>query len=91
MANGKMKNFMNITAFASVALIGVTLLLNFFGIGGNIFSTIGNCLAYIITAVVAWFYVKNKKNVWIYVIYFVSIVLILVAVILPLVGVTFGK
>ena len=85
MASKDIKGIINFLSFISVGLIGVTLLLGklgiFQGIGGALI-TVANVLAYIITAIAAFYYVRNKKNVWVWIVYVVSIVLIVISYII---------
>lgn len=76
------RKMMNLLAYVAIALIGVCLLLGKLGLSGNIsnaFLTIGNIIAYLIVAVGGWFYIANRKNVWLWVVYFVSLVLIIIS------------
>lgn len=85
MAKKDFKGIINLLAFVAVGLIGVTLLLNSIGILGEIsgaFTMVANILAYIITAIAAFYYVRNKKNVWVWIIYVVALVLIVISYIL---------
>lgn len=79
------RSFLNLFAFVAIALIGICLLLGKLEIGGGIISAlalIGNVIAYVIVAIGGWFYIANRKNVWLWVIYFVSIVLIVISYII---------
>jgi len=86
MAGGKdIKGIINFLSFISVGLIGVTLLLGKIGILPGISGAliiVANVLAYIITAIAAFCYVRNKKNVWVWIVYIVSIVLIVISYII---------
>lgn len=86
MAGGKdIKGIINFLSFISVGLIGVTLLLGKIGILPGISGAliiVANVLAYIITAIAAFYYVRSKKNVWVWIVYIVSIVLIVISYII---------
>jgi len=87
MANNKKdwRAFLNVLAFASVALIGVSLFVSMLFNGSlGILTTIGQVFAYLITTIAAWYFVSNKKNVWLWVTYFVSIALIIISIVVPL-------
>lgn len=85
MANKEFKNLLNILAFIAIGLVGVSLLLANVGLGGEIsaaLTMIANILAYIITAIAAFFYIKNKRSIVLWIIYAVSVVLIVISYIL---------
>lgn len=69
----------NLCAFISVILIGISLILTKIGALGsvaNALCVIANVVAYLIVCVVSFFYVKNRRNVWLWVAWVVSVVLI---------------
>ncbi len=77
----------NALAFVSVMLIGIALILvKIFGGGqvSTVIANVANALAYIITAISGFFFVKNKKQVWIWVAYLVGVVMIIIGFILTL-------
>lgn len=85
MANKDFKGIINFFAFVAIALVGVALLLANIGLNGNISSAltlVANLLAYFITAIAGFYFVKNKNNVWYWVIYAVAIVLIVISYII---------
>lgn len=85
MAGKDIKGIINFLSFVSVGLIGVTLLLSKLGLFSGIASAliiVANVLAYIITAIAAFYYVRSKKNVWVWIVYIVSIVLIVISYII---------
>lgn len=76
------RKMMNLIAYVSVCIIGVCLLLGALGASGSVlsaFATIGNVLAYCIVAIGGWFYIRNRKNVWVWVVYFVALVMIIIS------------
>lgn len=79
--------FVNALAFVSVVLIGIALILvKIFG-AGSVSATIqnvANALAYIVTAIAGFFYVKNKKETWMWIAYLVGLVMIVIGFILIL-------
>lgn len=84
-----MKRFMNMLAFIGLALIAVALIvakiLGAVGVTASVVSavrTVGECIAYIVTAVYAFYFVKNKRNAWWWVVYCVSIVVVVLLLIL---------
>jgi len=79
------RKIMNLFAYIATVMIGVCLLLSKLGILSGIadaLRVIALVIAYIIVAIGGWFYIANKKNVWLWVVYFVSLVLIIVSYIL---------
>ena len=75
------RRFMNLCAYIAIICVGVCLLLSKIGIFGSFataLSIIAHTIAYIIVAIGGWFYIANKRNVWLYVTYFVALVLIIV-------------
>ena len=85
MAKGDFGKFLNILAYVSIVLVAVALviskILGWAKAGEDIASAmqlVANILAYFITAIAAFYYVRNKKNVWVTVVYIVSLILIIV-------------
>ncbi len=86
-----MKKFMSILAFLGLCFVAFALLLarvlDAVGVHANVTSamlTIGQCLAYIVTMVYAFNFVKGKRSPWWWVAYWVSVVVILLLVILQI-------
>ncbi len=84
-----MKRFMNMLAFIGLCLVAFALLLakllGVFGVSAsavNAIQLVGECIAYIVTMVYAFYFVKNKRNVWWWVAYCVSAVVVVLLVIL---------
>ena len=82
MANKDFKGLLNLIAFVAIGLVGLTLILSKVGVFGEItgaITTVAHVLAYLITAIAGFYYVKNKNNIWVWIIYAVSIVLIILS------------
>ena len=84
-----MKKFMSMLAFVAMFMVAFALLLakllGVFGVSANITGAIlkvGECLAYIVTMVYAFNYVKGKRSPWWWVAYWVSVVVIVLIFIL---------
>lgn len=86
MAKNNFNKVFEFIAFIGLACIAVVLVLqNILKANGNVVSAlrlVGECIAYFVTAVSAFFYVRSKRNVWWYVAYTIAVVLIIVFVIL---------
>lgn len=75
----------NLCAFIAVILIGVSLILSRIGAFGQVagaFLIIANVIAYLVVSVVSFFYIAHKKNVWLWIVWVVSIVLIVLSYVL---------
>lgn len=84
-----MKKFMNMLAFIGLCLVAFALLLakllGVFGVSASAVSAIqmvGECIAYVVTMVYAFYYVRSKRNAWWWVAYCVSVVVVLLLIIL---------
>lgn len=80
MAKSNFGKVMNFIAFVGLAIVAVILVLQKI-LSGEIIGalrTIGESIAYFVTAVSAFFYVKTKRNVWWYVAYAVCVILVIV-------------
>ncbi len=76
---------LNLVAFIAVVIIGVALILGKIGIGAKLSSalmTIAQILAYSIVAIISSFWICSKRNVWLWVTWAVSVVLIIISFIL---------
>ena len=85
MAKNNFGKIVNFIAFAGLAIIAVVLILQKINLSGdlmNAFRTIGESIAYTVTAISAFFYVRSKRNVWWYVAYTVAVVLVAVFMII---------
>ena len=72
----------NLISFAAVICIGVALILSRIGALGEIagaLMTIAQTIAYLVVSIVSFFYVRNKRNVWIWVTWIIAIVLIVIS------------
>ena len=72
----------NLVSFVAVICIGVALILSKIGALGSIagaLMTIAQTIAYLVVSVVSVFYVYRKKNVWIWITWIVSIILIVLS------------
>lgn len=84
-----MKKFMSILAFLGLCFVAFALLLarilGAIGVSASVTNamlSVGECLAYIVTMVYAFNFVKGKRSPWWWVAYWVSVVVILLLVIL---------
>ena len=71
--------------FIAVICVGISLLLSKVGLSGqisNALSIIAQVLSYIVLIVISSFYVVRKKNVWLWVVWAIAVILIIVGVIL---------
>ena len=86
MAKNNFSKVIDCIAFIGLCLVAIVLVLQkiFSGDGSFISAlrTIGESIAYTITAISAFFYVRTKRNVWWYIGYTVALVLVVVFVII---------
>lgn len=89
MANGNFKKFVYIVAFIGTICVALALVLQAIFKGNtnmakftNAINIVGQVIAYSITCVSAFFYVKNKRNVAWMITYCVAVTVIIVMVIL---------
>ncbi|MBQ3494460.1 MAG: hypothetical protein IJA69_03505 [Clostridia bacterium] len=89
MANGSMKRVVNMFAFVGMCLIAFALLLmrilGWVGVSIDVlywFQRVGECLAYVVTAIYAFVYVRTKRNVWWWVAYAVALTVIVLMLVL---------
>lgn len=76
----------NLCAFVAVILIGLSLIFaKIIPSVAGAFSTIAQVISYVVVSVVSFFYIAHKKNVWLWVVWIIAIVLIVVGVVLGLV------
>ncbi|MBQ9795948.1 MAG: hypothetical protein IJW36_03225 [Clostridia bacterium] len=82
MAKNNVSKVINFIAFVGLAIVAVVLVLQkIFSTNLDLlvaFRTIGEAIAYFITAISAYFYVRSKRNVWWYVAYTVAVVLVVI-------------
>ena len=85
MARNNWNKVFDFIAFIGLCIVAVVLVLqNILKANGDVVSAlrlIGECIAYFVTAVSAFFYVRSKRNVWWYVAYAVALVLIIIFII----------
>lgn len=80
MAKTNMGKIVNFIAFVGLVMVAVVLVLQKI-VQGEIIGalrTVGEAIAYFITAVSAFFYVRSKRNVWWYVAYTVAVILVII-------------
>ena len=77
------RGFMNLVAFVAMCCIGVALVCGrIFPSVAAAFDSVAKILAYLITAVSAFYFVRNKRNTVYYIIWAVVVVLIVVLMLL---------
>ncbi len=84
-----MKKFMNMLAFIGIVVVAVALLiakiLALVDVSAGAVTAlqmVGECIAYIVTMVYAFYFVKNKRNVWWWIAYVAAAVIVVLLVIL---------
>lgn len=86
MAKKNWNKLFEFVAFVGLILIAVVLILQkVFSSNGaltNAMQIIGQSIAYFITAVSAYFYVRSKRNIWWFIAYAVAAVLVVVFMII---------
>lgn len=80
MAKNNTKKVINFIAFVGLMMVAVVLVLQKIVQGDliNAMRVVGESIAYLITAISAFFYVRSKRNVWWYVAYTVALVLVVI-------------
>lgn len=84
MAKSNFSKLINSLAFIGLIIIAIVLVLQKF-MDGQLLTAlhiIGEAIAYLVTAITAYFYVQSKRGVWWYVAYFVALALIVVFMVL---------
>ena len=74
--------FINFIGFIAVICVGISLLLSKVGLTGsvsNAFATIANVISYVILVTISCFYVARKRNIWLWVVWAIAVILIIVA------------
>ena len=91
MANNSVgfKKFLNLLAFIAIIAVAVALLM------GMIFTTntsvvsalklVAECIAYLVTAIYAFYYIYSMRNTAVTIVYFVAVIIIIVSFIVPIV------
>ena len=84
-----MKKFMNMLAFIGIVVVAIALLiakiLALVDVSAGAVTAlqmVGECIAYIVTMVYAFYFVKNKRNVWWWVAYVAAVVVVVLLIIL---------
>ena len=87
MAKGDFGKFLNLLAFIGIIMVAVALLIAKIASwingssGGSLVSAlslVANFIAYLITAIAAFYYVRSKKNIWISIVFIVALIIMLV-------------
>ncbi len=76
---------LNLFSFVAVICIGVALMLSKIGALGSVAGallTIAQTIAYIVVSIVSFFYVYKKRRLWIWIVWAISIVLIVLSYVL---------
>lgn len=78
-------SLLNMIGFVGIMLVAIALIFaKIFG-GGTLTSAmniIAETIAYLITAIVAYYYVRSKRNVWYFIAFAVAVILIIIFMIL---------
>ncbi len=84
-----MKKFMNMLAFIGIVVVAIALLISkilaLVDVSASAVTAlqmVGECIAYIVTMVYAFYFVKNKRNVWWWVAYVAAVVVVVLLIIL---------
>ena len=83
-SNWNFRNFLNLIAYVAIFCIGAALLIGKLGVGSlaGAFRTVAEVLAYIVTAVSAFYFAANRRHWAYYLIWVVCVVLIVVLIII---------
>ena len=87
MANGSsnFKKFLNMIAFVGVIVVALALLFRLIFSGNNeiaaALSLVAECIAYLVTAIYAFYFVYSKRNPIITIVYIVAVIAIIVLLI----------
>ena len=74
--------FTNIISFGAVICIGIALILGKLGFLSSISNallTIAQTIAFLVVTIVSFFYVYRKRNVWVWLTWVISVVLIVLS------------
>ena len=85
MAKNNLSKLLNCVAFVGLIMVAIVLIFQQFNFSGSVFNalrTVGEAIAYLITAICAFFYVRSKRNIWWYVAYTVAVVLVIIFMII---------
>ena len=83
------KRFFNFLAFVALLISGVALLISkiFFGanqVVSTVLNSIAYVLAFVVTSVAAYNYVKTKRNIVYVIIYIVAVIIVVVPLVLSM-------
>ena len=73
---------LNIISFAAVICVGISLLLSRVGLGGRVsgaLSTIAQVISYVVLIAFSCFYISKRRNLALWIIWIISVVLIVVS------------
>ena len=76
---------LNIISFAAVICVGISLILSRVGLGGQIsgaLSTIAQVISYVVLIAFSCFYIARRRNLVLWILWVVSVVLIVISFIL---------
>lgn len=85
MAKNNFGKVVNFIAFIGLSCVAVVLILQSIFADSSLLSAlriIGESIAYTITAISAYFFVRSKRNVWWYIAYTVFVILVIVFMII---------
>ena len=88
MANGgsNFKNFLNMVAFVGVIAVAFALLFGVIFSGNNELSSalslVAQCIAYLVTAIYAFYFVYSKRNAVLTIVYVIAVIAIVVLLII---------
>lgn len=83
--NGNFKKFLNLVAFIGIVAVAVALLIGLiFGESevASAFKLVAQCIAYLVTAIYAFFYIKQERNTVLTIVYVVAVIAIVVLLII---------
>ena len=81
------KRFFNMLAFIALMISGVALLISkifFCGTVANILNNVAYVLAFVVTAVAAYHYVRTKRNLVVTIIYIIAVIIVVIPLVLSL-------
>ena len=84
MAKNNYSKILSFIAFVGLIMVAIVLILQNILSGELIgaLRTVGESIAYFITAIYAFFYVRSKRNVWWYIAYTVAVILVIIFMVL---------
>lgn len=74
--------FINLVCFIAVICIGVSLFLSKIGLSGQIsgaLTIIAQVIAYLVVIVISGFYISKRRVIWLWVIWAISVALIVIS------------